>query len=203
MKTAIVIPVKNEQKGVALLIECLVGQLAPGDEIIFVDAGSTDRTREIIRFHATRHACIKLIVSEGAFPGKGRNVAIQHTNAEIIAQIDGGSLPKKDWLPRICAPIKGGKVDYVTGGIRPMPIPAIFGGVEIDKGVIFGLVLFGLYLREKTKTMAGGNSAAYRRWIWEEVNGFPEWCRSGEDPLFIKKVEKLKIRGTFVRDAIV
>jgi len=205
VKTAVVIPLKNEKEGLALLVKRLLEQVAPEDEIIFVDAGSTDGTQELIKEYASRHKNIKLFISEGAYPGKGRNIAIQHTNAQLIAQIDGGSLPEKDWLTEICAPLKNGSADYVTGEIRPMPVPATVLGTEIDKGMIFGLSLFGLYRRNKTGQMAGGNSAAYRRWIWEKVGGHAEWCRRGTDVLFIQKIERLQLplRTTYASDAIV
>jgi len=205
MKTAIAVPVKNERAGLDTLIKRLIPQMAPQDELIFVDAGSTDGTQELIREYSRTYENIRLFISKGASCGEGRNVAIRNTDADIIVHIDGGNLPRETWLSRLCAPLKADQADYVTGNISFMPIQRKILGVDIDLGEIYGLSLFR-DLDRRDAGMAAGSSVAYRKWIWDKVGGLPGWCREGgEDVLFVKKIRKLcpEIRSAFVEDAIV
>jgi len=204
MKTAIAIPVKNERKGLETLIDNLLKQMSPDDELIFVDAGSTDGTQDLIEQYASKYKSIRLLISKGSFCGSGRNTAISQANTDIIAHIDGGNFPDENWLEKICAPIKQGTADYVTGNIAFMPIPKKIMGMDINMGEIYGLSLFRGFRRDSYGKMAGGSSVAYRKWIWEKLGGFPNWCRlGGEDVLFVDKMMNLNVRETFANDALV
>jgi hypothetical protein len=66
-KLTIVVPVFNEENTVRQVLEGLVAQPIPGDfEIIVVDDGSTDRTKEILQatWHS-RHVCVRHETNRG------------------------------------------------------------------------------------------------------------------------------------------
>lgn len=201
MKTAVVIPVKNERKGLDSLIRSLVSQVSEEDEIIFVDAGSTDGTKEMLEEYKQKNQQIKVFHFKDAFPGKGRNIAIRNTDADIIAQIDGGNLPAENWLKEILEPIKNGIADYVTGNIRIMSINRFILGKKFDLGNVYGASLYRKSRSEEKPV--GGASVAYKRYIWEKAGGFPEWMRFGEDPVFVKKILQQDIRTAFAEKAVV
>ena len=203
MKTAVVIPLKNEREDLETLIRSLVSQVSEEDEIIFVDAGSTDGTKEMLEEYSLNNRQIKVFHVKDAFPGKGRNIAIRNTDADIIAQIDGGNLPAETWLKEIVEPIKNGTADYVTGNIMFMPINRYILKTNFNLGEVYGASLDREDTRSKIYPPAGGASAAYKRHIWEKAGGFPEWMRFGSDPVFIKKVLQQDIRTVFVEKAVV
>ncbi|MEI6562942.1 MAG: glycosyltransferase [bacterium] len=203
MKVAIVVPVKNEIAGLAELVTSLQKQASMVDEILFVDAGSSDGTQSALREYAARDPRILLLVSEGAFPGKARNIAIRHTNAEIIAQIDGGNIPDERWLQNLVAPLVRGESDYSMGAVAIMPVRRRVLGRTLDMGALYGASLHRTEFRDASDgPPAGGAGVAYRRWIWEKTGGFPEWLRYGEDPLYVHRVMQLKPRICFTPDAI-
>lgn len=202
MKTAIVIPVKNEREGLDRLIRSLLPQLCEKDEIIFVDAESTDGTQEILEKYKLKYQQVKVILVQNAFPGKGRNIAIQNTDADVIAQIDGGNQPAENWLKEILAPIKNGIADYVTGNIRIMPIDRYLIGKKYNMGDVYGASFYRKDRGSDKHPPAGGASVAYKRCIWENAGGFPEWMRFGSDPFFVKKVQQQGVRFTFAEKAI-
>lgn len=211
MKVAVVIPVKNEIDGLREMVTSLQQQASPEDEIIFVDAGSTDGTRELLLQYAGADSRIRLIVSGGAFPGKARNIAIQQTNADIIAQIDGGNHPGESWLKHLVAPLLRGEADYSMGAVAVMPVHRRILGRIMDIGAIYGASLHrsefrkgssGASSRKTSGVPAGGASVAYFRWIWEKTGGFPEWLRFGEDPLFVRRVMQLQPRIRYAPDAV-
>ncbi|MDP3980603.1 MAG: glycosyltransferase [Chlamydiota bacterium] len=205
MKTTIVIPVKNESRHLDVLIESLLKQIGQEDEIFFIDAGSIDNTQQIIQSYAIKHPPIRLYVCPGAFPGKARNMAIRHTNADVIAQIDGGNIPGECWLEKLLEPIRDAKADYVTGDVDAMPINIRFLGIDLDLGAVYAATLFRVPRLGKSggPPAAGGACAAYKREIWEKSGGFPEWLRFGSDPLYIKKVCQQPIKFAFVQEAVI
>ena len=90
--------VYNEERSIGPLLGSLIAQSRQPEEIIIVDAGSTDRTQEIISDYLARGLPAKLIVEPGASRSRGRNLAIEQARGEIIACIDAGCLAKRDWL---------------------------------------------------------------------------------------------------------
>jgi len=213
MRVAVVIPVKNEEIGLGELLDRLCAQLRPGDSICITDAGSTDRTLEILRARSAADTSIHVFEAPGALPGRGRNIAISNAEADIIAQIDGGNLLNDCWLDELRKPIEAGAADYVTGNLWPMPIPKRFFGAEIDMGEIYAATLFRGPICPEEKDpegigrtrqgAAGGQGCAYRREIWERAGGFPEWLRYGEDPAFIQKLAQQDIRYAFAVNSVI
>ena len=172
------------------------------DEIIIVDAGSTDVSYKLLKSYEEKHFQVKVFSSPGAFPGKGRNIAIENARADIIVQIDGDSYAESNWLEKITFPIISGMADYVTGNIKIMPIYKNILGKRFDMARIYGVSLFGK--GREDGLMAGGSSVAYKRSIWEKVKGFPEWTVASEDRMFAEKVKRFfNVRHKFVEDAIV
>ena len=192
VKIAVIVPVKNEEQGLMELVQKLLQQVTDNDEIIFVDAGSTDRTQEILNQASREHGQVKMIVSPGAYPGKGRNIGIANTDAEIIVQIDGGNLPGPCWLNKMIAPIIAEQADFVWGDYRFMPVIKKISNIELDLGEVYGCSLLRRYGRSSLQDISGGACVAYKRWVWETVGGFPEWTQVAEDKLFVKKIQILK-----------
>lgn len=53
MKISVVVPVRDEENSIRELLESLLAQTRPPDEIVVTDGGSKDRTRDIIREFVT------------------------------------------------------------------------------------------------------------------------------------------------------
>lgn len=202
MKIAVVVPIKNEVDGLQELVDALLGQSLQPDEIIFVDAGSTDGSVELLHSLYGDNSRVRVINSPGAFCGQGRNVAIRNTNASIIAQIDGGNKPDSRWLELLCVPIIKGEAEYVIGGLRFMPIPKKILGIEFNIAEIYGTSIFPKRREEEYEEgyICGGAGIAYKRDVWERVGGIPD-VKVAEDVLFVKKVLRLNmIKIVFVGD---
>jgi glycosyltransferase involved in cell wall biosynthesis len=101
MKISVAIPVRNEADNIGDLINRLLAQTRPPDEIVFTDGGSKDGTAEIIDERIKSGAPLKLIRVDEALPGRGRNLAAREACSEWIAFIDAGVEPAPDWLQRL------------------------------------------------------------------------------------------------------
>src|SRR5262249_43957572 len=111
----VVIPVYNESNSIKSLIAALDAQTYPKDlvKIYFVDNNSADKTAEIIKESPHQY----LLFDEAQNADLARNLAINKSNAMIIAFTDGDCLPSPTWLTNGIQALVNEKTDMVAGKI--------------------------------------------------------------------------------------
>ncbi len=108
MEVTVVIPTLNEEEGIGEVVDGFVRQ--GFRNILVVDGGSKDRTREIA---AEKGA--KVIVQEGKGKGKAVAQAFEIVNSDIIVLIDGDGSYLPGEVAKLLEPIEKGKADHVVG----------------------------------------------------------------------------------------
>ena len=88
---SVVIPVYNGEKTIVQTIECLLRQSLAPDEIIVVDDGSTDGTRETLRKFDQR---ITLLTQLNSGPASARNRGVRAAKSAFVAFTDSDCLPE-------------------------------------------------------------------------------------------------------------
>src|SRR6185295_16096740 len=148
-------------------------------EVLVVDNGSTDRTRETVLDRVSTFA-LPLRYLHEATPGKSSamNAGIAASTAEILACTDDDVRVGRDWLVAACTPLRGSTPFSYTGGpVRPMwdgPCPDWFPRTASDLwGTIaildYGLAAFEFEARRKVPL---GANVALRRDLVERIGGF-------------------------------
>ena len=117
LKVSLVIPIRNAAASIEMLIESIGRQTLPPDEVVVVDGGSTDSTVEKVERLAAESTSIKLIKTEGATPGKGRNLGIDALSNEWVALTDAGIRLDENWLEELVKAADG--ADIVYGNYAP------------------------------------------------------------------------------------
>lgn len=180
---SVVVPVRNEEDSIRALLDGLLRQTLPPDEIVIADGGSTDDTRRIIEDIISNGSPIKLIVDDNSLPGRARNLAVANARNEWIAFIDAGIKPAPDWLAALAERATTG-VDVVYGTYDPI----------VDS--FFKECAAMAYVPPASATTDGPvrpqsiASALMRREAWRTAGGFPENLRSAEDLVFMDRVER-------------
>lgn len=91
---SIIIPAYNSEKLIKETIESVLKQTYPYFELIIVDDGSTDKTKQIIRSFKDKR--IRYIYQKNSgLPAKARNKGVTFAEGEYIAFLDSDDL----WLP--------------------------------------------------------------------------------------------------------
>jgi len=114
-KLTIVVPVFNEENTVRQVLDSLVAQPIPGDvEIIVVDDGSTDRTKEILQatWHRS-HVCVRHEVNRGK--GAAVRTGISRATGTHLLVFDADSEYDPADIPKLVAPILNGRAEVVYG----------------------------------------------------------------------------------------
>lgn len=110
MKISLIVPMLNEEEGILDVLQGIDDQGIKPSEIIFVDAGSNDNTIKRIQNWNLAHPDIlaKIFVSQDSLPGASRNLGVKEAQYDLIAFLDAGLKPKKDWLELLHAEISTG-----------------------------------------------------------------------------------------------
>jgi glycosyltransferase involved in cell wall biosynthesis len=192
MKVSVVVPVRDEEDSIRELLDSLLAQTRPPDEIVITDGGSVDATPQIIEEYIRKGAPVRLIRAGAALPGRGRNLGAAQASHEWLAFTDAGIRLANDWLEALVAKAEEDKsIDVVYGSWQPVtntffkqcaaiayvPPPTSHDGIVTRPRFIASTLL--------------------RREAWRAVNGFPEELRSAEDLLFMHRVENAGYRYVF------
>ena len=108
---SVVIPVYNGSETIGDTLRSLQSQSgAPEFEVIVVDNGSTDNTREIVsRFDVT------LLGEVTRGPAAARNCGLQSARASIVAHCDADTVVTRRWLSELVEPLRDPRVAVVAG----------------------------------------------------------------------------------------
>lgn len=198
MQISVIIPVRNEEDSIRVLLDSLLNQTLKPDEIIVTDGGSTDATPEIISEYVKAGAPVRLLRESAALPGRGRNVASAQAASEWLAFIDAGISPEPDWLESLAKRAQlQSDVDVVYGSYEPVA-DTLFKQCAVMAYVAPPVEIEGRLSRSRSVV-----SVLMKRMVWQTVGGFPEDLRSAEDLLFMNKIEQADFRIANAPDAMV
>jgi len=127
MKLSIIIPCYNEARSVREVIKRVERVQVPEKEIIIVDDGSTDGTREILRGEV--FSGVKEIIFHEKNSGKGAalNTGFAAATGDVFVVQDADFEYDPDELPLLLALITEGKADVVYGSrfLNGIPRPIV------------------------------------------------------------------------------
>lgn len=190
-KISLVIPVRDEAASIRMLIDSIGRQTLPPDEVIIVDGGSSDATVSIVKELAEHQENLRLIETDGATPGRGRNLGIEAASNEWVALTDAGIRIEDDWLKHLAG--ASADADLVLGNYAPVT------------DSFFSRCAALAYVPAQRPQAIRGRfiaSSLIRKETWEKAGRFPD-LRAAEDLIFIENVEKIGARIAYAPRAVV
>ena len=88
MLVSIIIPAYNAEKYIGACLDSVISQTYKNIEIVVVNDGSSDRTKEIIENYAEKDKRIKLISTENGGVSRARNIGMDNSKGEFFTFVD-------------------------------------------------------------------------------------------------------------------
>lgn len=195
---SVVVPVRNEESNISVTIHSLLGQSLTAEEIIIVDGGSHDKTREIIREYMNDEDPLRLIEDPDAYPGRARNLGIDRATTEWIAMTDAGTIIGSDWLANLVREANSLEgADVVLGSYDPL-LGSFF-------KECLALAFVAPAARVEDGWLRGPSTASLmiKKSVWHELGEFPEHLRACEDLLFFEHLADSKHKIAVAPEAVV
>jgi len=104
-RVSIIIPMFNEERNIARLIEDIAAQDFPGEvEVLVADGGSADRSRQVLETTAERSGvAVTLIENPKRLVAHGLNACVLQANGDFIVRLDCRSRLPSDYLRRLAS----------------------------------------------------------------------------------------------------
>lgn len=104
-KVSVVTPVHNAEKFIKETVESVLNQTYDNIEIVLVENGSTDNTKEILKSFSDPRIKVAFI-DDNAGAAEARNYGVRESTGEYIAYIDADDLWRRDKLEKQIAYMK-------------------------------------------------------------------------------------------------
>lgn len=192
---SVIIPAHNAAETIRACIEALQHQTAsPSEyEIIVVDDGSKDRTREIVEEY---NVC--LLEQSNGGPAAARNLGVRHARGQLVLFTDADCEPATDWIeqmtvPFACSGVVGAKGVYRT---RQREVIARFVQLEYEEK-------YEKMREEENIDFVDTYSAAYRKDVFSKYGSFDASFprASGEDIEFSYRLSRMGCKLVFAPQA--
>ena len=195
LKVSVVLTALNEGSTIRKVILHLLEQTRRPDEIVICDGGSTDDTVPQLQQLIATGAPLKVVVSNGACRGAGRNRAIEASTNPLIALTDAGTIAHPRWLEHLLSPcIVNPSIEVVYGMVIPQMkdrFSRCLAALTIGHSHVNGRLC---------PTVA---SLLVRKRVWWDVGGFPEGLTTAEDLIFLDRLRAYAASSTQAPEAMV
>lgn len=186
-KISVVVPVYNEGKTVAGVIESLL--LAKKvDQVICVDDGSTDETYQVLKNFKPRISLIHYTKNKGKGFALSKGVKIAKGDIVIFCDSDLVNLSESD-ITKLIEPLLRGEVRMVMGHPKGKPVMGLYAKTLAGERAFFKKDLLPILSNFKTKGFAIETYLNHVFKKWETVN---------LEAYHLEKFEKMKSDEAFL-----
>ena len=193
-----VIPVYNDGSGINQTLLSVTSMIGNHSEIITVDNGSTDDTRNAIRGYTETHENVHLLVEDeiqGSYAA--RNKGIQHADGDVFAFIDADETVDDDWLETALQAMNEQDADYLGCNVElTLPEDTLVGRYNARTG-------FPVKQYLEAEHYAPTCALLVRREVFEDVGLFDARLISGGDREFGERVHEAGYKQGYAEDATV
>lgn len=194
---SVIIPAYNAAATIEECIEALQYQTVPRTqyEIIVVDDGSRDNTREIVERYD-----VKLVSQSNQGPGAARNHGISQASGEIVLFTDADCAPTVNWVEEMVKPFENLEIVGVKGVYQTRQRELIARFVQIEYEDKYAKTRKDQYI-----DFVDTYSAGYRKTVFEDYGGFDPIfpMAAGEDIEFSHRLAERGCKMVFAPQAIV
>lgn len=172
-------------------------------ELLVVDNGSTDHTREVVGRVRLLNMTLRSLHESNPGLSVARNAGLRVSTGDIVVFTDDDVRPAADWLVQLVEPVTSGRVDAVSGRVI----------IPEDRRVAWFAPLHRAWLASTERCESGpaelvGANMAFRRDLLPDSEAFDVKLGAGalgfgEDRLFSLRLQSAGCRIAFAPNASV
>ena len=167
LRFSFVVPAFNSEKYISGCLERIESNMAPDDELVVVDNGSTDSTRDLV----SRHGRAKVLSAPDARIAGLRNLGARSTSGDIVAFIDSDCLLVDGWRTEAEATLRSPEVHATGSRVR----------VPDDEGWMARTWYAGGLSGTRPVLYINSGNFVVKRTAFDLVGGFDERLVTDED----------------------
>jgi GT2 family glycosyltransferase len=199
MDVTVVIPARNAASTISEQLDALARQIdAPEFEVVVVDNGSNDGTREVVLVHQQTFDRLRLIDEPSKLGANAaRNAGVREARTTKVLMCDADDVVTPSWVRSLgdaldLDDLVGGRLDEISLNAGPATfVRTPFPTSRLPRAA--GFLPYAL-----------GCNLGFRRAVWEQIGGFDEsWSGGGDEVEFCWRAQLNGARVGFCPDATV
>jgi succinoglycan biosynthesis protein ExoA len=206
---SIIMPVRNEEACLGNLLRQLLAQEYDQDryEILVVDGGSTDGTRQVVEELSAIHTNLRLLDNPRRWSSAARNIGVQMARGELLVIVDGHcTIPGDKYLRTLADAFERSGADCLG---RPQPLEApnpsrLERAIGLARASAIGHHPASyIYSSQERFVPAHSVAVAYRRTVFDQVGLFDEGFDACEDVELNHRIDRAGLRCLLVPELAV
>lgn len=205
LKFSLICTVFNEGEGIIDFLNSYKLQCKKANEFIILDGGSSDSTVQLVENFKIQNPELNMCIiidntcnkSNCTAPiSKGRNIAIEHAQYDIIVTTDAGCILSKYWFKKLVEPYYEYPETLATGGVY-----------ETNPNSQFAMWYIDNFMPNKAdfynnNFLPSSRNFSFRKHVWQKAGKYPYGTFAGEDTKFVLEIKKLGV-DIFMTEACV
>lgn len=197
----VAVPVLDEEQHLPALLRCLAAQTyGPIIEVLVIDGGSTDRTREL----AAADPRVRLLDNPRRIQAVALNLALAEAQGDVFVRVDGHCEVAPDYVARAVDALERTGAAMVGGGLRPVASGWLGSGIAAAMTSPLGAGPARFHVGGDASWVDTVYLGAYRTALARELGGYAE-VAANEDAEFAYRMGRRggiwfdpSIRSTYV-----
>ena len=207
-KVSVIIPCFNEEKFIAKCLDSLLSQDFPKEEmeILIIDGGSEDKTKEIVDKYIEKYPFIKLFSNVNRYTPFAFNIGIKNSKGGIIIFLGAHADYDRDYVSKCAENLEKYKADSVGGILKvaskedTLASRAIAISLSHSFGAGNALYKTGSKEPREVDTVFGG---CYRKEVFKKIGFFNEKILRSEDMELNMRLKRAGGKIMLIPDIIV
>ncbi|MDO6429403.1 glycosyltransferase family 2 protein [Flavitalea sp. BT771] len=181
---SVICPVYNEEKYIGKVLDFFIKAAPRAKEIILVDGGSTDNTRQVVRYWQEQYEGIRLLDNPNRYVPFALNKAIAAANGEVIIRLDAHSEYAPDYFEKVLEAFRKSAAPIVGGPIRAGGSTDFQKAVSYATATVFGIGNSGFHFEGYEGYSDTVYLGAWKRNVFNQIGLFDEAMLRNQDDEF-------------------
>lgn len=185
MKCSVIIPTLNEEHYIGDLLNCLVKQVSETVEVLIVDAGSEDKTAEVVSnvIALNPHVRLRFLVSDKRGVSVQRNFGARLAESERLLFLDADVQVKPNFLEATLRELDKRGLELATCQFEPM-------STRVDDKMLYAMASIYIATLQYIEPVSMGWCIFSTKTVHNAIGGFDEKMKFGEDYDYVVKAKR-------------